>query len=92
MFLFLFFPLFLLAAWLYTPHAATPLSEIVKKITFDFLKKSIDKRPGLCYYNYRKRKEATEMAKDYLEIMGDAMDELNDWLAFEADMATNPWG
>lgn len=46
----------------------------------------------LCYYNNRKRKEATEMAKDYLEIMGDALEELEDWLAFEADMATNPWG
>ena len=25
------------------------------------------------------------------EIMGDALDELADWAAFEADMATNPY-
>lgn len=59
---------------------------------FIFLKKMLDIFARLCYYNYRKRKEATEMAKDYLEIMGDALEELEDWLAFEADMATNPWG
>jgi len=31
------------------------------------------------------------MTKDYLEIMGDAMDDLRDWENFEADMATNPY-
>ena len=57
-----------------------------------FLKKMLDICARLCYYNTRKRKEAKKMAKDYLEIMGDALEELEDWLAFEADMATNPWG
>lgn len=36
------------------------------------------------------------MYKDYLEIMGDALDELATWEAewadFEEDMKTNPWG
>lgn len=32
------------------------------------------------------------MYKDYLEIMGDAMEDLEDWIAFEEDMKTNPWG
>ena len=30
--------------------------------------------------------------KDFLEIVGDAMEDLTDWLAFEEDMKTNPWG
>jgi hypothetical protein len=48
----------------------------------------------LCYYNYRKRKEATKMAMttEYLEVMGDALDELSDWEAYEADLAeSDPW-
>ena len=48
----------------------------------------------LCYYNYRKRKEATKMAMtmEYFEVMGDALDELRDWEAFEADLAEgDPW-
>lgn len=32
------------------------------------------------------------MYKDWLEIMGDALEELEDWLNFEEDMKTNPWG
>lgn len=32
------------------------------------------------------------MYKDYLEIMGDAMDEVAEWFAYEADLAEgNPW-
>ena len=40
----------------------------------------LDILPGLCYYNYRKRKEATKMAKDFLEIWGDALEEFERWL------------
>lgn len=67
---------------------------IVKKITKTFLQKTLDKQPDLCYYNYRKRKEATEMAMtmEYFEVMGDALDELRDWEAYEADLAEgDPW-
>lgn len=32
------------------------------------------------------------MNKDYWEILGDAMEELADWEAYEEDMETNPWG
>lgn len=48
----------------------------------------------VCYYNIRKRKEATKMAYsiEYYEIMGDAMDEVREWEDFEADMATDPYG
>ena len=28
---------------------------------------------------------------EYFEIMGDAMEEVEDWLRFEADMATHPY-
>ena len=28
---------------------------------------------------------------EYLEIMSDWMDEIQEWLDFEADMATNPY-
>lgn len=32
------------------------------------------------------------MYRDYLEIMGDAMDEIAEWLAYEADLAeSDPW-
>lgn len=30
--------------------------------------------------------------KDMLEVIGDALEELRDWEAFEEDMLTNPWG
>ena len=59
-----------------------------------FLKKMLDICARLCYYNYRKRKEATEMAMtiEYFEVMGDALDELRDWEAYEADLAEgDPW-
>lgn len=32
------------------------------------------------------------MNKDYWEILGDAIEELSDWEAYEEDMKTNPWG
>ena len=51
----------------------------------------LDKSRPMCYYNYRKRKEAAKMAKDMLEVWGDAMEDLRDWENFEADMATNPF-
>jgi len=38
----------------------------------------------VCYYNYRKRKEARKMA-DYWEILGDAMDELRAWEEAQAE-------
>ena len=32
------------------------------------------------------------MSIEYFEIMGDAMDEVAEWLDFEADLAeSNPW-
>ena len=31
------------------------------------------------------------MTTDYLEIMGDAIEDVQDWLNFEADMATHPF-
>lgn len=31
-------------------------------------------------------------SKDMLEIIGDALEELQDWEAYEEDMKTNPWG
>ena len=72
--------LFLLAAW-FIPFPCRHL----------FLKKSVDIFGPVCYYNIRKRKEAKKMAKDMLEVLGDAMDEVQEWLDFEADMATNPY-
>lgn len=30
-------------------------------------------------------------SKDMLEVIGDALEDLRDWEAFEEDMATNPW-
>ena len=59
-----------------------------------FLKKMLDIFARLCYYNDRKRKETTEMAMtiEYFEVMGDALDELRDWEAYEADLAeSDPW-
>jgi len=60
----------------------------------------LDICPGMCYYNIRKRKykkiwkENKKMATsiEMMEIWGDAMDELRDWEAFEADLAEgDPW-
>lgn len=31
------------------------------------------------------------MTKEYWEIMGDILEEVEEWLDFEADMASNPW-
>lgn len=54
--------------------------------------------PGACGIiitergNKKNEKEIKKMSIEYFEIMGDAMDEVQEWLDFEADLAeSNPW-
>jgi hypothetical protein len=56
----------------------------------------------LCYYNTRKRegkpnkpegkKKMEFYSMEQFEIMGDILEDYQEWLDFEADMATNPYG
>lgn len=62
-----------------------------------FLKKTLDFLSGLCYYNTREREgkptKPERMNKmEYFEIMNTNLTELAEWLAYEEDMKSNPWG
>ena len=58
----------------------------------------LDKLSGLCYTTIRKKEgkptkpeRMTKMTFEYYEIMNTYLTEVQEWMDFEADMATNPY-
>ena len=66
------------------------------------MKKTIDKCVRACYNTYRKRegkptkperkKEMEFYNGEQFEIMADILEDYQEWLDFEEDMKSNPWG
>ena len=62
----------------------------------------LDKSPGLCYTTIRKREgkpnkpermnEMEFYKMEQFEIMSDILEDYREWLDFEEDTKSNPWG